>query len=81
MLQRSDPQLKRRLAELEVEPQLYLLRWLRLLFGREFHLMDTCGRYCSHSSPSKLKAPPCDLLCDGCPASNATRGTSSKIVL
>ena len=23
------------------QPQLYLLRWLRLLFGREFHLADS----------------------------------------
>ena len=23
------------------QPQLYLLRWLRLLFGREFHLSDS----------------------------------------
>ena len=40
VLRRFDPPLQRRLAELEVEPQLYLLRWLRLLFGREFHLDD-----------------------------------------
>lgn len=26
--------------ELGVEPQLFLLRWLRLLFEREFHLED-----------------------------------------
>ena len=24
-----------------MQPQLYLLRWLRLLFGREFHLSDS----------------------------------------
>lgn len=35
-----DPALHARLTSLGVEPQLYLLRWLRLLFGREFHLAD-----------------------------------------
>ena len=42
MLRRVDAPLQRRLAELGIEPQLYLLRWLRLLFGREFHLVDSC---------------------------------------
>ena len=36
----ADPSLHARLLSLQVEPQLYLLRWLRLLFGREFHLED-----------------------------------------
>ena len=35
------PQLYAALTEKEVQPQLYLLRWLRLLFGREFHLSDS----------------------------------------
>ena len=41
LLRRADPQLHGVLAEKEVQPQLYLLRWLRLLFGREFHLADS----------------------------------------
>jgi len=28
------------LEKLKVEPQLYGLRWIRLLFGREFHFED-----------------------------------------
>ena len=36
----ADPALHLRLGELGIEPQLYLLRWLRLLFGREFHFED-----------------------------------------
>jgi len=35
-----DSAVARKLAALEVEPQLYLLRWLRLGFGREFHRED-----------------------------------------
>ncbi len=35
-----DAALAQKLAALEVEPQLYLLRWLRLGFGREFHHED-----------------------------------------
>lgn len=27
---------------LEIAPQLYTLRWIRLLFGREFHIEDQC---------------------------------------
>ncbi len=41
LLRRADPQLYAALTEKEVQPQLYLLRWLRLLFGREFHLSDS----------------------------------------
>lgn len=40
-LHAMDSVLARKLEELEVEPQLYLLRWLRLGFGREFHRTDT----------------------------------------
>ena len=40
LLRRVDPELHRRLGALQIEPQLYLLRWLRLLFGREFHEED-----------------------------------------
>ncbi|GES82722.1 TBC1 domain family member 5-like isoform X5 [Rhizophagus clarus] len=37
-LQTIDPELHERLNELEIEPQLYGIRWIRLLFGREFPL-------------------------------------------
>jgi TBC1 domain family protein 5 len=40
LLASTDPALHTRLTRLEIEPQLYLLRWLRLLFGREFHPED-----------------------------------------
>lgn len=40
-LHAMDSVLAKKLEELEVEPQLYLLRWLRLGFGREFHRTDT----------------------------------------
>ena len=40
LLRQLDPALHVRLGELGIEPQLYLLRWLRLLFGREFHVED-----------------------------------------
>ena len=36
----ADPALFRRLGELQVEPQLYAMRWVRLIFGREFHIED-----------------------------------------
>ena len=35
-----DAPLRAHLAKLDVEPQLFLLRWLRVLFSREFHLED-----------------------------------------
>jgi len=35
-----DAQLHGHLSSLGVEPQLFLLKWLRLLFGREFHFDD-----------------------------------------
>lgn len=38
---KSDRDVYLHLNELGVEPQLFLLRWLRLLFSREFHIEDT----------------------------------------
>ena len=35
-----DPPLKQHLERLGIEPQLFLLRWFRVLFSREFHLDD-----------------------------------------
>eukprot|EP01006_Ploeotia_vitrea_P041925 TRINITY_DN66588_c10_g1_i1.p1 TRINITY_DN66588_c10_g1~~TRINITY_DN66588_c10_g1_i1.p1 ORF type:complete len:616 (+),score=74.61 TRINITY_DN66588_c10_g1_i1:22-1848(+) len=40
LLKKLDPPLYNHLTNLEVEPQIYALRWLRLLFVREFLLDD-----------------------------------------
>jgi hypothetical protein len=39
-LQKVDPALRTHLDKVGIEPQLFLLRWLRVLFSREFHLDD-----------------------------------------
>ncbi|KAL5259329.1 hypothetical protein ACHWQZ_G009689 [Mnemiopsis leidyi] len=39
-LKRFDPELQQHLQKLAIQPQLYGLRWMRLLFGREFPLKD-----------------------------------------
>ena len=39
-LQKVDPALRAHLDKVGIEPQLFLLRWLRVLFSREFHLDD-----------------------------------------
>jgi TBC1 domain family member 5 len=36
-----DPELATHLQVIEILPQIFLLRWIRLLFGREFNLQDT----------------------------------------
>ena len=41
LLKRHDPALFARLEKLEIFPQIYGIRWLRLLFGREFVFRDT----------------------------------------
>lgn len=41
LLRKHDEALSIHLTDVELEPQLYLLRWIRILFGREFHLEDT----------------------------------------
>eukprot|EP00922_Rhytidocystis_sp_ex-Travisia-forbesii_P037208 GHVS01055447.1.p1 GENE.GHVS01055447.1~~GHVS01055447.1.p1 ORF type:complete len:798 (+),score=163.90 GHVS01055447.1:119-2395(+) len=40
LLRNADPSVYNHLISLEVEPQLFLLRWVRLLFCREFHVDD-----------------------------------------
>eukprot|EP01028_Stygiella_incarcerata_P005877 TRINITY_DN2429_c0_g1_i1.p1 TRINITY_DN2429_c0_g1~~TRINITY_DN2429_c0_g1_i1.p1 ORF type:complete len:550 (-),score=194.19 TRINITY_DN2429_c0_g1_i1:144-1793(-) len=40
LLKDADPFLFKQLKRLEIEPQIFLIRWLRLLFGREFHRDD-----------------------------------------
>ena len=41
ILRRHDPALYTRLEKMEIFPQLYGIRWLRLLFGREFAFRET----------------------------------------
>lgn len=41
LLRERDHALYEHLTRLGVEPQLYTLRWVRLLFSREFHMEDT----------------------------------------
>ncbi|KAL8436995.1 hypothetical protein ACSSS7_001245 [Eimeria intestinalis] len=41
LLAKADPAVYRHLESVGVEPQIFLLRWLRLLFCREFHVEDT----------------------------------------
>lgn len=36
MLARVDPELSTHLTQIEILPQIFLIRWIRLLFGREF---------------------------------------------
>ncbi|CAG7846481.1 SubName: Full=Related to molybdenum cofactor biosynthetic protein {ECO:0000313/EMBL:CCA66895.1} [Serendipita indica DSM 11827] len=40
-LSNVDPTLWRKMSELGIEPQLFLIRWLRLLFSREFGFRET----------------------------------------
>jgi len=40
MLKKEDPILHSFLTDIGIEPQIYALRWIRLLFSREFHLDD-----------------------------------------
>ncbi|KAL9641970.1 hypothetical protein ABK040_004027 [Willaertia magna] len=40
ILEKKDPDLYSHLIRIGIEPTLYLLRWVRLLFGREFHIDD-----------------------------------------
>lgn len=40
LLPKADPELADHLTEIEVAPQMFLMRWMRLLFGREFPFDD-----------------------------------------
>ncbi|XP_059141726.1 TBC1 domain family member 5-like isoform X3 [Physella acuta] len=40
ILKKYDPELHQHLERLEIAPQIYGIRWLRLLFGREFPMQD-----------------------------------------
>ena len=39
-LVKADPELARHLTAIEIIPQIFLIRWIRLLFGREFALEE-----------------------------------------
>lgn len=54
LLRKVAPPLALRLAQLGVAPQLYMIKWLRLLFGREFHLTDCCGAPPLHDLTSRM---------------------------
>ena len=43
LLAAADPPLYKHLNAQDVQPQLYGLRWYRLLFAREFHVSDVCA--------------------------------------
>jgi len=43
LLYKVDAQYSNFLNDIGIEPQLYGLRWIRLLFSREFHIRDVCG--------------------------------------
>merc|ERR1719273_1534263 len=43
LLYKVDPEYSNYLNDIGIEPQLYGLRWIRLLFSREFHLRDVVG--------------------------------------
>lgn len=40
LLAKHDAHLARHMTELGIEPQLYMIKWVKLLFGREFHFED-----------------------------------------
>lgn len=42
-LHHADPELAEHLTAIEILPQIFLIRWIRLLFGREFPLEDVLG--------------------------------------
>ena len=42
LLRKVDLELWRRMEELKIEPQIWGIKWLRLLFSREFPMPETC---------------------------------------
>jgi TBC1 domain family protein 5 len=48
-----DPHLKQHLERLGIEPQLFLLRWFRVLFSREFHLDDAMRAWSAFFAANK----------------------------
>lgn len=69
LLKKVDFELWRRMEELKIEPQIYGIRWLRLLFSREFPMQHT---YVALSFPMTTNytnvfgydsASPCGMQC------------------
>jgi hypothetical protein len=89
LLLRADAALARNLADLQIAPQLYALRWLRLLFGRELAmtqtlllwdalLVDAMGmRTRLNSSPEELPKPDADDAIRGCAAGAAAAAAAA----
>ena len=50
-----DPPLQAHLVKLGVEPQLFLLRWFRVLFSREFHFDDAMKAWSAFFGQNELK--------------------------
>jgi hypothetical protein len=40
VLRQRDPEVYRHIKGMEIEPQIFLMKWIRLMLGREFHLED-----------------------------------------
>ncbi|XP_063607723.1 TBC1 domain family member 5-like isoform X4 [Penaeus indicus] len=62
LLQRHDSALYSHLARLEIPPQIYGIRWIRLLFGREFSLQDLLMVWDAIFSDSQPTFPLVDFL-------------------
>eukprot|EP01126_Amoeba_proteus_P015766 TRINITY_DN1714_c0_g1_i1.p1 TRINITY_DN1714_c0_g1~~TRINITY_DN1714_c0_g1_i1.p1 ORF type:complete len:336 (-),score=58.82 TRINITY_DN1714_c0_g1_i1:320-1327(-) len=56
LLRCTDPGLFTHFCDLDVEPQIYLLRWIRCLFGREFPLEQTLIIWDALFSSNKLSS-------------------------
>ena len=58
-LRAMDSQLSQHLLKINLTPQLYGLRWIRLFFSREFHLRDVCvvcdAIFANYSERKQLK--------------------------
>jgi len=82
LLRTCDAQVHRCLEQNSVPPQIFLLRWLRLLFCREFHLEDTLLLW-DHLFIDAFAAPgygPHEYSGSG-PAVEVARGASASIPL
>ena len=60
LLHKADPELHKRLAGMDIEPQLYAMAWVRLMFGRQFHIEDVMclwdGIFAAQSSVGRIRA-------------------------
>ena len=62
LLHVADPSIHKRMVTMEIEPQLYALPWVRLMFSRCFHMDDVLilweGIFSATSSSQLLREPP-----------------------